>query len=83
MLEGQDAKQVLVITDTFLGNEQEAAKAISELRARNSNNRIAIYALHPLANADYLRNAGAEVIYGTKTDIFRKVIGKADEVYSK
>lgn len=81
LLEGEQPRQVLVITDTFLGNEEEAATAIHELRQKNKSNRATIYALHPVDRADYLRNAGAEVIHGTTTDIFKRAIGKADEVY--
>ena len=83
MLEDGDPKQVLIITDTFLGNEAAAANAIRDLGARNSRNKIAIYALHPVDNADYLRNAGAEVIHGTTAEIFKRAIGKCQEVYSK
>ena len=80
--EGNYPKQVLVITDTFLGNESEAANSIAELKNGNRSNRVTIYALHPSDNAAYLRNAGAEVIHGTNTDIFKRVIGKAEEVYT-
>ena len=82
LAEGQDPKQVLVITDTFLTNEEEAAKAIKDLRSRNRGNRATIYSLHPVDRADYLRSVGAEVICGTSTDIFKKAIGKANEVYT-
>ena len=34
-------------------------------------------------HGNYLRGAGAEVIQGTTTDVFKRVIGKADEVYTK
>ncbi len=82
LAEGHDPKQVMVITDTFLGNEEDTAKAIIGLKSRNKGNKVAIYALHPVDRADYLRTAGAEVIHGTSTDIFKKAIGKADEVYT-
>ena len=80
---GTDPKQVLVITDTFLGNETDTAKAITDLRSRNKANKITVYEIHAGSHGGYLRGAGAEVIQGTTTDIFRKVIGKADEVYTK
>jgi hypothetical protein len=83
MLEDGDPKQVLIVTDTFLGNEDATANAIRELRKRNSGNRITIYAIHPVDRADYLREAGAEVIQGTGTEIFKRIIGKAQEVYRK
>jgi len=83
MLEDGDPKQVLIVTDTFLGNEDETANAIRELRKRHSGNRVTIYALHPVDRADYLREAGAEVIHGTGTEIFKRIIGKAQEVYRK
>ena len=82
LAEGQDPKQVLVITDTFLANEEEAAKAIKDLRTRDKGNRATIYSLHPVDRADYLRSAGAEVICGTSTDIFKRAIGKSNEVYT-
>jgi len=81
--EGKNPRQVLIITDAFLGNEEQTAEAIRGLRQQDSRNKITIYALHPVNHADYLRAAGAEVIWGNTTDIFRQVIGKADEVYSK
>lgn len=82
LAEGQDPKQVLIITDTFLANEEDTATAIRDLKSRNKGNKVTIYALHPVDRADYLRNVGAEVIHGTSTDIFKRVIGKADEVYT-
>ncbi len=83
LLEVSDPKQAIIITDTFLGNTENTAQAISELRKRNPKNKVTIYAIHQSANGEQLRSAGAEVIYGTSTDIFKKVIGKADEVYVK
>jgi hypothetical protein len=83
MLEDGDPKQVLIVTDTFLGNEDATANAIRDLRKRNSGNRVTIYAIHPVDRADYLREAGAEVIQGTGTEIFKRIIGKAQEVYRK
>lgn len=83
LLEGERPKQVIIITDTFLANEQETVKAVKELKTRNKNNKVTIYSLHPIDRADYLRNAGAEVIPGTTTDIFKKAIGKAEEVYTR
>ncbi len=83
LLDDYSPKQVLVITDTFLGNENETANAITELKSRHKGNRVTIYSLHDVDRADYLRNAGAEIIPGTSTDIFKRVIGKADEVYAK
>lgn len=81
LLEDGDPKQVLLITDSFVGNAQETADAIAELRRRNRGNNVTVYSLHPVDNADYLRSAGAEVVHGTTTDIFKRVIGKAEEVY--
>ena len=83
MLEDGDPKQVLIITDTFLANRDKTVSAVSELIKRHPGNRVSVYALHPVDDADYLRNAGAEVIHGTNTDVFKKVIGKAHEVYTK
>ena len=37
--------------------------------------------MHPVPSTDVYIEAGAEIISGTTTDIFRKVIGKPDEVY--
>ncbi|GEM_PF-2872821 len=82
LLDGHDPRQVIVITDTFLGNMEVTADAIATVKARNKANGVTIYALHPVINADQLRNAGAEVIHGTTTDIFKRVIGKVDEVYT-
>ncbi len=78
-----DPKQVLVITDADFSNKKESADAITALRQRHQQNRVTIYALHPLDMADYLREAGAEVIHGTTPEIFKRTIGKADEVYAQ
>ena len=83
MLEDGDPKQVLIVTDAFLGNEEETANAVRELKKRNSGNRVTIYALHPVDRADYLRNAGAEVVHGTTPEIFKRTIGKGQEVYKQ
>ena len=82
LLDASDPKQVLVITDTFIHNGEEAANAISELKSRHKGNNVTIYAMDEVADAAYLKEAGAEVIHGTTTDIFKRVIGKAEEVYS-
>lgn len=81
LLAGADPKQVVIITDAFLGNEAETVGGIQQLKQRNKGNRVTIYEISPRRNSDYLRNAGAEVIHGTTTDIFKRVIGRADEVY--
>lgn len=83
LLGGADPKQVLIITDTFLGNGTEAATSISDLRKRHSGNKVTVYEIHPGQNGGYLRGAGAEVIQGTTTDIFKRAIGKAEQVYVK
>ena len=79
----QSPRQVVVITDTFLGNEQETVDALAELKSKHAGNSATIYALHPVANGDSFRRAGAQIIHGTTTDIFKEVIGKANQVYSK
>lgn len=81
--EGTSPKQAIIITDAFLGNETETAEAITELRKKHKSNKVTIYAINSNDAADNLRNAGAEIIYGTTTDIFKRVIGKASEVYTK
>lgn len=83
LLEGADPKQVLVISDTFLGNEGEATNSITELCKRHKGNKVAIYEIGSSPHGDYLRSAGAEVIRGTTTDIFKRAIGKSEEVYSR
>lgn len=83
LTQGEDPKQVIVITDTFVANEDETGNAIRDLRKRNKDNRVTIYALSPTIKKDYLTRAGAEVIHGTSTDIFKRVIGKATEVYTR
>ena len=72
-----------LITDTFLCNTQETTEAVTVLLMRNHGNTVTVYALHPVANAESLRSAGAEVIHGTTPDIFKRVIGDAHEVYTK
>lgn len=82
LVEGHDPKQVLVITDTFLANESQAADSVSELRKRHKGNRVTIYEINSSPHGGYLSSAGAEVIQGTTTDIFKRAIGKGQEVYS-
>ena len=50
---------------------------------KNMNNKFSIYALKQAESDSYLKRAGAEVIYGTTAEIFKKVIGKAEEVYAR
>lgn len=80
---GEDPRQAIIITDTFIANKEKVGNAIAEFKKRNKDNRVTIYALNPVIESDYLQNAGAEVIHGTTTDIFKRVIGKADEVYTR
>lgn len=83
MLEAGDPKQVLIITDTFLANTEKTAGAISKLRQRHKGNKVSIYAISPVADAGELAEAGADIIQGTTTDIFKRVIGESDRLYSK
>lgn len=80
---GQNPRQVVVITDSFIGNKETLATAIHNFRQAHSGNEIAVYAVHATPDREYLENAGAEIIQGTTTDIFEKVIGKASEVYTR
>ncbi len=81
----KDPRQVLVVTDTFLGNTHETAETIKKLKSKNKRNNVTIYAISPVIDhaVEQLREAGAEIIPGTGPEIFKKVIGKAHEVYSK
>lgn len=83
MTETKGPKQVLIITDTYLCNAGEAAGAIRWLKQANRHNKVTIYAMCEMPDSESLREAGADIITGTSTDIFRKVIGKGDEIYSK
>ncbi|MBU1988700.1 MAG: hypothetical protein KKD94_04440, partial [Nanoarchaeota archaeon] len=83
LLEGTFPRHSVIITDTFLGNEGETVEAIQDFRSRHKDNKVTIYALHPVANGDALARAGADVVYGTTTDIFKRVVGKGEEVYSR
>ena len=78
-----DPRLSLIVTDTFLANEDEAIDAIAVFRARNRANRVTIYAITSIPNADRLRQAGAEVIHGTKPNIFKHIIGKTENAYLK
>ena len=79
----KDPRQVLIITDTFLNNTHETAEAIKEIKNKNKGNNVSIYAISNITDVDELKSAGAEVIQDTTTKIFKKVIGKAHEVYKK
>ncbi len=76
-----DPRLSLIITDTFLANEQEAVNAIRTFRGRNAQNRVTIYAITSISNAEHLRQAGAEVIHGTTPNIFKHVLGKTEKAY--
>jgi hypothetical protein len=79
----QDPRLSLIITDTFLANTSEAVAAIKEFRKRNRQNRVTIYAITSLPNAEELRQAGAECIHGTTPSIFKHVLGKTEATYLK
>jgi len=81
LLEGNEPRQVIIITDAFLHNREETADAIRAFIRRNGRNKVSVYALHELDEANYLREAGAEVISGNTTEVFRNIIGGADELY--
>lgn len=83
LLENQKPKQALIITDTYLFNEQETAEAIIKYKQKNPNNKVTVYGIDSGNHGEDLQKAGAEVIRGTTTDIFKRAIGKADEVYVK
>lgn len=76
-------KQVVVITDTYLGNKEKSAEAISELIKKDRRNKVTIYAVSPQIDREYLESAGAEVIQDTSVNIFKRAIGKANEVYGQ
>lgn len=76
-------KQVVIITDTYIGNKDETAEAIKELIKKDKRNKVTIYAVSPEIDKDYLQKAGAEVIQDTSVNIFKKAIGKANEVYGQ
>jgi len=82
LLKASNPRQVLAITDTFIGNEKEVSEAILEFIRRHKDNKFSVYALKQAESDSYLKRAGAEIIYGTTAEIFKKVIGKAEEVYS-
>lgn len=82
LLEG-GPKQVVIITDTYIFNKEETATAIRELINKDRRNKVTIYAVSPQIDREYLESAGAEVIQDTSTNIFKKAIGKANEVYGQ
>ena len=77
----EDPRLSLIITDTFLANTREAVEAIRQFRERNKQNRVTIYAITQLPNAEELRQAGAECIHGTTPNIFKHIIGKTEATY--
>lgn len=79
----EDPRLSLIITDTFFANTKEAVQAIKEFRARNNHNRVTIYAITQLPNAEELRQAGAECIHGTTPNIFKQVLGRTEKTYLK
>jgi hypothetical protein len=81
MLEGRNPRQVIIMTDTFVANSNDFADAVREVKSRHEGNGVTVYASHPVSDANYLRESGAEIIDGTTTDMFKRVIGKAGEVY--
>lgn len=77
----QDPRLSLIITDTFLANTDEAISAIKQFKGRNKNNKVTIYAITQLPNADQLISAGAECIHGTTPNIFKHILGKTEKTY--
>lgn len=82
LAEGADPRQILIITDADLGNESETADAIREAIKKDKRTKAAVYAIGAL-DTKYLSDAGAQVILGNDTQIFKGVIGKSSEVYEK
>ena len=80
LLEGE-TKHVVIITDTYLANKEETAEAINKLIKKDKKNRVTIYATSSQIDKNYLEKAGARVIKDTSTNIFKKVIGDANEIY--
>ncbi|MEK6757991.1 MAG: vWA domain-containing protein [Nanoarchaeota archaeon] len=83
LLESTGPKQVVIITDTYLANKEKTASTILELIKKDRRNKVTIYAVSPQIDREYLENAGAEVIQDTSANIFKKAIGKANEVYGQ
>jgi hypothetical protein len=82
LLEG-GPKQVVIITDTYIYNKEETATAIKELIRKDRRNKVTIYAVSPQIDREYLETAGAEVIQDTSINIFKRAIGKGNEVYGQ
>ncbi|MBR9701018.1 VWA domain-containing protein [Candidatus Woesearchaeota archaeon] len=76
-----DPRLSLIITDTFFFNTVQAIDAIKQLKERNRHNRVTIYAITELPNAEALAAGGAECIHGTTTNIFKHILGKTEGVY--
>lgn len=79
----EDPRLSLIITDTFFANTEEAVSAIKQFCGRNKQNRVTIYAITNLPNADELVSAGAECIHGTTPNIFKHILGKTEKTYVK
>ena len=77
LLRDTKQKHVIIITDAALDNKEQAAAAVSEVLKRSKSNKVTVYAITIADSADYLKKVGADIIQGTTTDIFRKVIGKS------
>lgn len=77
----EDPRLSLIITDTFFANTSETVEAIKQFRKRNKQNRVTIYAITELPNAEELTQAGAECIHGTTPNIFKHILGKTESTY--
>ena len=82
LLRDTSQKQVIIVTDAVLDNKEQTAAAVNEVLKSNKGNKVTVYAITTAAYTGYLEKVGAEVIPGTTTDIFKKVIGKS-RAYSK
>jgi hypothetical protein len=82
IVEGRDPRQVVIITDADIANSTETAQGITKIRSRNPKNRIAMYAIRAQSGAEEYKKAGAQIVKDTTTNIFKRVIGDVEEVYT-
>src|SRR3989344_3134524 len=79
--EKKDPRLIMIVTDTFLYNLESTLEAIAKLRKKG--NLVCIYGISEVIYKEEFERAGAQVVHGVTTDIFREMVGKTFEVYER
>ncbi len=80
-IEKKDPRLIMIVTDTFLSNLESTLETITKLRKKG--NLVCIYGISEVIYKQEFEKAGAQVVHGVTTDIFREMVGKTFEAYER